>query len=76
MIKIAGLPVKSRLPLSAWLLAALVTLFSFVSSLKHVGTTPEQAIFVAEKRIQSTQESHASVLSLLSHLADVLTSRG
>ena len=34
MRKIAGsLPVKTRVPLAAWVLAGLVTLFSMVSSL-------------------------------------------
>ena len=35
MIKITGsVPVKTRLPLMAWVLAGLVTLFSMVSSLR------------------------------------------
>lgn len=33
MCKIADLPVKTRLPASAWAFAALVTLFSLVSTL-------------------------------------------
>jgi hypothetical protein len=75
MIKIAGtLPVKSRLPLSAWLLAALVTLFSLVM---HVGTMSGQPVSVSEQEIQAGQKSEGgSVLSLLAHLADVLTSSG
>jgi len=74
MIKIAGtLPVKSRLPLSAWLLAALVTLFSFASSSINVGTMPNQAISIASQGNQPTQEAHATVLGALAHLAEVLT---
>jgi hypothetical protein len=78
MIKIAGtIPVKSRLPISAWFLAALVTLFSFVSSLMHVGTMSDQAISVAEQRNQPEHESHeASVLGLLARVADALTTPG
>jgi hypothetical protein len=78
MIKIAGtLPVKSRLPLSAWLLAALVTLFSLASSLTHVGTMSAQAVSVSEHEMQAAQKSQeGSVLRLLAHLADVLTSPG
>ena len=39
MIKITcGVPVKTRLPLTAWILAALVTLFSMGSSLVHVAS--------------------------------------
>jgi|RifCSP13_3_1023840.scaffolds.fasta_scaffold759110_1 hypothetical protein len=71
MIKIAGtLPVKSRLPLSAWLLAALVTLFS----LMHAGTMSEQAVSVSEQAAQESQQG--SVLGLLARFADVLTSPG
>jgi hypothetical protein len=77
MIKIAGtLTVKSRLPLSAWLLAACVTVFSFASSLIDAGTMPNEAISVASQGTQSTQEAHANVLAALDHLADVLTWRG
>jgi hypothetical protein len=37
MTSISGsLPVKTRLPLEAWALAGLVTLFSLVSSLMHM----------------------------------------
>jgi hypothetical protein len=37
MVKIVGtLPVKTRLPLVAWVLAGLVTLFSLVTSLTQV----------------------------------------
>ena len=39
MIKLDGVPVKTRLPLSAWPLAALVTLFSLLSSLIATGGT-------------------------------------
>jgi hypothetical protein len=53
-----SLPVKTRLPLAAWALAGLVTLFSLVSSISHLashhagpgleqatqqGTVPQQA---------------------------------
>jgi hypothetical protein len=74
MIKITGsLPVKSRLPLSAWLLAALVTVFSVASSLINVGVMPNQAISIASQGNPSTQEAHPNVLAALVHLADVLT---
>jgi len=32
-----GVPVKTRLPVSAWVLAAIVTLFSLLSSLSGAG---------------------------------------
>ena len=76
MIRIAGtLPVKSRVPLKAWLLAALVTLFSLASSLMHEGT--QQLISVSGQGLEAEHEAHeASVLGLLARVADVLISRG
>ena len=73
MIKIAGtLPVKSRLPLSAWLLAACVTVFSFASSLINVGTMPNQAVSIASQGSQATHETHANVLGALAQIAEAM----
>jgi hypothetical protein len=48
--KTTGIPVKTRLPLTAWVLAGLVTLFSLVSALVHVTTTiPELTASVADQ---------------------------
>ena len=39
MFKTVGtLPVRTRLPFKAWVLAGLVTLFSIATSLTHVGS--------------------------------------
>jgi hypothetical protein len=78
MIKVAGtVPVKTRLPRGAWLLAALVTIFSLVSPMMHVGTKTGPAVSVSQQGLQTGQKSHErSVLYLLAHLADVLTSPG
>ncbi len=35
---VESLPVKTRLPIEAWALAALVTLFSLVSSISHLAS--------------------------------------
>jgi len=44
MNKIVGtLPVKTRLPFKAWVLAGLVTLFSIATSLMHVASPTVQA---------------------------------
>jgi hypothetical protein len=44
MFKIVGtLPVKTRLPFKAWVLAGLVTLFSITTSLTHVSSQTLQA---------------------------------
>ena len=44
MFKIVGtLPVKTRLPFKAWVLAGLVTLFSILTSLMHVSAPILQA---------------------------------
>ena len=54
MTKIAHcLPVRTRLPLAAWAVAALVTLFSIASSLLHLShgiQSIEQAIHGKETR--------------------------
>jgi hypothetical protein len=43
MIKITGgVPLKTRLPLAAWVIAGLVTLFSMASSVVHVAPAPNQ----------------------------------
>jgi hypothetical protein len=59
MFKIVGtLPVKTRLPFAAWVLAGLVTLFSFLISLAQVGGPMVQ---VAEP----TTAHYASMTDLL-----------
>jgi hypothetical protein len=61
MIKITGgVPVKTRLPLTAWVLAGLVTLFSMVSSLVHV--TPASSQAVSEQAVP-VKEAHQAVVS-------------
>ena len=76
MTKIAGIPVKSRIPLSAWFFAALVTLFSLLSSPMHEEMS-DQAVSVSERALPSAQEfEEGSVLRLLARLSDVLSSRG
>lgn len=59
MIKITGrIPVKTRLPLTAWVLAGLVTLFSMVSSLVHVTPAPSQALSLSEQVTVPAKEAH------------------
>ena len=41
MTKLDGVPVKTRLPVIAWVLAALVALFSFLASLIATGGTEQ-----------------------------------
>jgi hypothetical protein len=46
MIKPAPiLPVKTRLPIQAWIFAGLVTLFSIASSLTHLNVPPHSAVY-------------------------------
>jgi hypothetical protein len=44
------LPVRSRLPIQAWILAGIVTLFSLVSSLTQVPT--QAVIYAAMSHVQ------------------------
>jgi len=45
MTKLDGVPVKTRLPVIAWVLAALVALFSFLSSL--IATVGTEQVYLA-----------------------------
>ena len=40
-----GVPVKTRLPSKAWMLAAIATLFSLASSLLHSHTPADNALY-------------------------------
>jgi hypothetical protein len=46
MIKIDGLPVKTRVPLPVWILAGVFTLLSIASSLTH--KAPEHVVVRAD----------------------------
>jgi hypothetical protein len=39
-----GIPVRTRVPLKAWMLAGLVALLSLASSALHLQTTPSQSV--------------------------------
>jgi len=41
----SGVPVKTRLPLRAWMLAAIATLFSLASSLLHSPTPADNPLY-------------------------------
>jgi Mg2+/citrate symporter len=57
MFKIVGsLPVKTRLPLKAWVLAGLITLFSSAISLMHVGQPTVQAANLATAHYASVAD--------------------
>jgi hypothetical protein len=58
MVRIAeNLPVKTRLPLEAWALAGLVTLFSLVCSLTPVPLTHQSKPSV-EQAIELAKPTH------------------
>jgi hypothetical protein len=40
-----GIPVKTRLPVKVWALAAIVTLFSLVLSMMHFYAAPKHALY-------------------------------
>jgi hypothetical protein len=48
------IPIKTRLPLSAWVVAALVALFSLVSSLMHAPASNGLASAVAQADLISS----------------------
>jgi hypothetical protein len=58
MTKITGIPVKTRLPLMAWMLAGLITLFSTVSSLLHFAPAENQTqLLLGQAPVQVRQAS-------------------
>jgi hypothetical protein len=59
MSKTTGIPVKTRLPLTAWVLAGLVTLFSLVTAALHVTTIPEPPVSVANQETPATADYRA-----------------
>jgi hypothetical protein len=81
MIKIAGsLRVITRLPVTAWVLAALVTLISLTLSLTyknttHITTASDHVGPVAQQIPPEKEFQQASVLALLARLAGVLAPR-
>jgi hypothetical protein len=58
IIKIASVPVKRRLPLTGWVLAGVVTLFSLVSSLVHIAPASNHLQSVSEQVTVSAKEIH------------------
>jgi hypothetical protein len=64
MIKITGsVPVKTRLPLTAWVLAGLVTLFSMVSSLVHIAPASNQTQSSSKQETVPVKEAHQASVS-------------
>ena len=55
---VENLPVKTRLPLEAWALAGLVTLFSLVCSLTHIPLTHQSKPSV--EQANRARQAHAS----------------
>jgi hypothetical protein len=66
MIKIAGsLPVRTRLPITAWVLAGLVV----VVSLMQVNVAAEHSMLIAEQATKPAKEPyHASLTDMLGAL--------
>jgi len=42
-----GIPVRTRVPLKIWVLAALAAIFSLAASALHLHTTPSQSVIEA-----------------------------
>lgn len=59
MLKIPPtLPVKTRVPLAAWAVAAIVALFSLMSALLHAHAPSDHALPSAEQGVQPKVGSH------------------
>jgi hypothetical protein len=63
MLKILKtLPIRTRLPLAAWAVAALVTLFSLMASLVHAPATSDRAMPSTEQADSQGQAVHQARL--------------
>ncbi len=51
-------PVRTRVPLAAWAVAAIVTLFSLMSALLHAHAPSDHALPSAEQGVQPKVGSH------------------
>jgi hypothetical protein len=59
MLRIPGTPpVKTRLPVAAWAIAGLVTLFSLMSTVLHMSPTAHQEMPQAEQGAEPQQAVH------------------
>ena len=66
MARIVGnLPVKTRLPLEAWALAGLVTLFSLVCSLTHIPLTHQSKPSVEQANAAYNCPAYQAALKVL-----------
>ena len=64
MTTLGNLPIKTRVPLKAWAVAGLMTVFSIVSSLMHVAPTQARSLSastVGELTISARDALHASL---------------
>ena len=61
MTTLRNLPIKTRVPLKAWIFAGLMTVFSIVSSLMHVAPTHDRGIDGRELTISAGDALHAGL---------------
>ena len=64
MTTLGNLPIKTRVPLKAWAVAGLMTVFSIVSSLMHVAPIQAQSLSastVGELTISARDALHAGL---------------
>jgi hypothetical protein len=64
MNKLGSLPVKTRVPLTVWAFAGLLTLLSMLSSLVHVVAGPDRDLWASASEQMTTaakEARHASV---------------
>jgi hypothetical protein len=77
MIKLPNtIPVRTRLPLSAWAIAALVTIFSLVSSALHLSPVASGSAARLEQATQTEQQpGNSSNNSMMAAIGLVATIR-
>jgi hypothetical protein len=65
METVRKLPIRTRLPVAAWALAGVVTLFSLVTSVSNIHVAPDRPGPVARDINSATDAHHASLTDVL-----------
>ena len=63
MNTLGNLPIRTRVPVKAWVFAGLMTVFSLVSTLVHVAPAPSRALSASSEQptMSAMDTYHASV---------------
>ena len=58
MNTLGNLPIRTRVPMKAWIFAGLMTVFSLVSTLVQVAPAPSQALSASWRQPRSATDAY------------------